>query len=247
VHERIQGPPRPPKLRAPHEFPPVIEPRLRDMPPYPGPEIEGGFELVESEAIEGLDWDGLARRAQEVAEADERVRERLADHRVAALGASVRGDVRGDGKEDRRSVPVFVLFYDYDANLTVEVELVAEGDDIAVVGVEDVDYQPAPSDDEIERAIALVSDDRRVAGRLTRDLTPRTILVSDVDKGDRHYGTRRIEVAFGLPTERLPRLRTLVDLSAEKVLGVGVDASHEIEEAEGFADTLREAEEEDGE
>jgi hypothetical protein len=211
------------------------------MPPYPGPEIEGGFELLESERVEGPDWDALSRRALEVAEADERVRERLGDARVAALGASIRGDV----KKKTRVFPVFVLYYDYDAGVTVEVELAAEGDEMAVVGIQDADYQAAPSDEEIERAIELARADRRVTGRITRDLVPRVILVSDVEPGDRHHGTRRLEVAFGRPTERLPRLRTLVDLGAEQVLGVGVGVRHEIADAEGFADTLRAAEEDD--
>jgi hypothetical protein len=196
------------------------------MPPYPGPEIEGGFELVESEPVGGPDLDALARRAQEVAEADERVRERLADHRFAALGASV----GADAKDDR--IPVVAIFYDYDANVAVEVELTADGEDLTVVGIEESDRQPAPSDEELERAIELARDDRRVAGRLTEELDARTILVSGVEEGDRHHRTRRIEVSFGLPDERLPRLRALVDLGSERVLGVGVDADHD-EEPDG--------------
>lgn len=240
VRDRIQGPPSPPRERALHEFPPVVEPRLRDMPPYAGPRIEGGFEVVRSEPLDGQEWDALARRALEIAAADDRVRERLADRRFAALGASVRSDEKDTG----RTVPVLVLFYDYDSNVTVEVELAAEAEELTVVRVEDADYQPAPSDDEIERAIALAREDARVAARITDDLTPRTILVSAVEQGDRHHGTRRLEVAFGRPTERLPRLRTLVDLGADKVLGVGIDIGHETEGAEGFADTVRAEEDE---
>jgi hypothetical protein len=204
------------------------------MPPYPGPSIEGGFEVVRSESLDGQEREALARRALEIAERDERVRERLAGRHFAALGASV----WSDDKEVGRTVPVLVLFYDYDSNATVEVELAAEAEELTVVRIEDADYQPAPSDDEIERAIALAREDRRVAARITDDLTPRTILVSTVEQGDRHHGTRRLEVAFGRPAERLPRIRTLVDLGAEKVLSVGIDISHETEDAEGFAETL---------
>lgn len=238
--DRIQGPPPPPRERALQELPPVIEPRLRDMPPYPGPGVEGGFEVVRSEPLDGQELDALARRALEIAETDDRVRQRLADHRFAGLGASV----SSRDKERGRTDTVLVLFYDYDSNVTVEVELAGEAEELTVVRVEDADYQPAPSDDEIERAIALARADRRVAARVTDDLTPRTILVSAVEQGDRHHGTRRLEVAFGRPTERLPRLRTLVDLGAEKVLGVGIDIGHESEDAEGFADAVS-AEEDD--
>ncbi len=233
MSQRQQGPPRPPRERAPQEFPPVIEPRLRDMPGFPGPEIEGGFQRVEGAAVPDRDRTEVLQRAQKVALADDRVRERLAGHRYAALGASL----LEDRKEEPRDIRVLALFHDYEAGRTIEVELASAGKELSVARIEEVDYQPAPSDEELERAIALAREDPRLAARVSRELTPMPILVSAVEPGDRHHGTRRIAVSFGRPDERLPRVQALVDLGAQRVLGVGVDVRHGAAEAEGFAAT----------
>lgn len=62
--------------------------------------------MVRSEALYGQEWDALARRALEIAEAHDRARERLANRRFAALGASVCSDNGQTG----RAVPILVLF-----------------------------------------------------------------------------------------------------------------------------------------
>jgi hypothetical protein len=229
--QQPKGPPQPPSERILHEFPPVIQPWLRDMPVYPGPEIEGGFKPVKSTAIEGRDWREVLRQAPEVALGDRRVRERLSAGRYASLGASVLEDIKGEGA----ALPVHAFFYDYDANVTVQVELAREGRKLVVVGITETDYQPAPSDGELQRAIAIAREDRGLADRLTEDLEPMPILTSAVEQGDRHYRTRRIIVGFGRLDERLPRLQALVDLGSERVLGVGVDLRHGVTESEGFA------------
>jgi hypothetical protein len=206
--------PRPPKRRILDELAPALDPALRDMPEWPGEPVESGPNPVEVERMDP--FSRLLADAQDRARSDERVREYLAGHRHAFLGASLL-----DVKEAGRTV--VVLVYDYERNTALEITLAGEGEAFEVVGVEDVRYQPPPSDEEIQRATELARSDERVAGHLSDDLESTAILVSDVEQGDRHYGFRRIEIGFGRPDERLPRVRALVDLSEERVLGVGAD------------------------
>jgi len=206
--------PRPPKRRILDEPAPALDPALRDMPEWPGEPVESGPNPVEVERTDP--FSRLLADAQDRARSDERVREHLAGHRHAFLGASLL-----DAKEERRTA--VVLAYDYERNTALEVTLAGEGEEFDVVGVEDVHYQPPPSDEEIQRATELARSDERVAGHLSDDLESTAILVSDVEQGDRHHGFRRIEIGFGRPDERLPRVRALGDPRGERVLGGGGD------------------------
>ena len=207
--------PRPPKLRRVYEPAPSIHPPLRGMPDWPGPPLDKEPETFEPELTER--YADLAARALEAAQSDERVREHLGDRRHEWLGASVRED-----KE--REVPLaLAVAFDYDRNVAVEVVLEGTAESLRVASVEDAAYHPPPSDGEVRRATEMARADRRVTGRISDDLESTAILVSDVEQGDRHHGTRRIEIGFSHPEERLPRIRALVDLTEDRVLGVHAD------------------------
>jgi hypothetical protein len=207
--------PRPPKLRRVYEPAPTIHPPLRGMPDWPGPPLDEEPETFEHERTEGLD--DLAARALEAARDDERVREHLGDGRHEWLGASVRED------KEREAPLALAVAFDYDRNVAVEVVLEGTGESLRVASVGDAGYHPPPSEGEVRRATELARGDRRVSGRLSEDLESTAILVSDVEQGDRHHGARRIEIGFSHPEERLPRIRALVDLTEERVLGVHAD------------------------
>jgi hypothetical protein len=223
MNERYRVP-RPSKVRRVHMPQPPLEP-LRGMPEWPGPRLDSEPELFEAEPAQ--DFGDLLALAEEIARADARVGEHLAGRRHAWLGAS-----RLDAAKGKRGASVVVVIYDYERNVAVEVSLGGEGERLEVTGVEEVGYHPAPSDEEVERAIELARGDRRVAGHLSEDLEATAILVSDVEQGDRHHGHRRIDVGFGRPDERLPSVRALVDLGAERVLGVHAEHGHRYEREE---------------
>jgi hypothetical protein len=222
--------PRPPRVLARQEFPAVIEPPLRDIPESAEPDIEGGFTVLQTERHDLDAQDRLLRVAREVALADERVQSVLGDRRFVVIGVSR----RLDDKERREPVSV-LLAYCYDDGRSVEVTLVGqEADEVRVSDLQEVDYQPPPADEELERAIALARGARGVPEQLSDGWEATAILASDVAPGDLHYGRRRFVVGFGPADERLPRIRALVDLSAERVVGVdvgGADPHDEPEEA----------------
>jgi hypothetical protein len=205
--------PGPPVARIRAEFPAIIEPPLRDIPESTGLEIEGGFELFKGERQEVGEHEEVLDRVREVALGDERVRQVLGDGRFTVVGISHRVD-----DKERREPTLVLVAYSYDKARGIEVRLEGESAELRVSEVLEVDYQPPPSDEELEQAIELAR--RAVGDRLRDDYEAMPILTSDVESGDRHHGRRRFVVGFGPADERQPRVRTLVDLGAERVLAV---------------------------
>lgn len=216
--------PRPPVPRFRAEFAAIIEPPLRDIPESPAPEIEGGFETFKGERHEvGTDEEPL-RLARETALRDERVRTVLGEGRSSIVGVSRRID-----DKERREPSLVLVAYRYDDARAVEVWLEGEGGELQVSDVREVDYQPPPSDEELEQAIELAR--HAVGDQLRADEEPMAILTSDVEPGDRHHGRRRFSVGFGPGDERQPRVRTLIDLGDERVLAIEtLEAEREDEE-----------------
>lgn len=207
--------PRPEREPLRAEPPPVIEPPLRDIPEYDGMEIEGGLKPFRSEPLRPPVDDQLARQVRDVAFADERVQQALDDRRHVVIGVSPRDD------DKERCIPATLLVaYRYDDEQTLEVWLEGEDEDLQVADVIEVDYQPAPADEELARAIELARAHRWLGPMITEGFEATVILTSDVGPGDRHYGRRRFIVGFGPADERQPRLRALVDLGADEVLAV---------------------------
>jgi hypothetical protein len=210
---RIPLPPRDSRIQ---DFPPVIDPALRDIPEYDGPLGDSTAQVVESVPVEGQpELEQLRHAAEETALNDERVQRRLGD-RYEVIGVSLI-----EAKAARSFTPLLVI-YNYDENTTVEVSLTG-GSDMEVIDVATTNNQPAPTDKEIERAIRLARDDHRIAGSLADEFEAVASLASAVDTGDRYQGRRCFAVGFGPADERLPRVRALVDLTRERVLGFSTD------------------------
>jgi hypothetical protein len=206
----------PPRMLPRGEPRPTIEPALRDMAPFPGPELVDEWEPFPSEELKNALTPDLAHRAQAAALSDERVRRLLDNKRYIAIGVSLRE--RRDAPKDRATTLMYV-FYNYSDNVAVEVILDRNARQISDVA--ELRYQPAPVRQELEQAVALARADRRLAERLTDDLEGTAILVSPVDPEDPNYGHRQFDVRFVSPTERLPPYMALVDLSTETVLVAG--------------------------
>ncbi len=216
--------PRPPKgpVSRP-EFPAIIEPRLRDIPEPPEAQIERS-EPFESEPIDIAVSDELVRQCQEVALQNRQVAPLLGGKRYVIIGVSA----LLDDKEDRAD-RFRLVAYNYTDNATVEVELTGALGEFRVADIAESDIQPPPNDEEVETAIRLARDDPRVGDHLDKGFEATTILASGVDYGDYHYGSRQLNVGFGFPDERMPRIRALVDLTRERVLGVALDEDPEIQ------------------
>jgi hypothetical protein len=142
--------PRPPRVPPGlQEFPAVVEPALRDIDDPPETTIEG-FELVESQRIAVPAATELVDTAREVAFADDRVRNLMADKRYRVLGASRLVD-----DKEREAAASLLLLYSYTDEQTYRVWLAGEGGDLWVQDVEEVDQQPPASDEEIDLAIEI--------------------------------------------------------------------------------------------
>jgi hypothetical protein len=169
---------------------------------------------IESFAVDRLEDAFDAQQAETLLKrtlAHEKVRERLGRSRWVPIGVSRRGETaKGEARQ------FLVVAYDYGSDTAVEVTLNAEG---GLVSIEDQRYQPPLTTAEIARAVELARLDERLAGRLGK-LTPMAIPASP-EPEDTVRNRRLVEVLFGCPTERLPRFRALVDLSAERVERAG--------------------------
>lgn len=204
----LSRPPRVPKLA---EMPAIVEPPLDTMPAYSGLEIEN-WEPIDVDVEETISEE-VVRAVRDVALESKRVRELLGDGRHVVVGVSA--------FDDKGERPRFVVVaYSYEEAATYEIHVAGERDRLEVVDVERTDRQPAPADDEIDAAIRIARADRGVASELDDGYEAHALLVSAVEQGDEHHGTRRFSVVFGPPTERLPRVHVIVDLVTEEVLRV---------------------------
>ena len=207
--------PLPPTVPALDHPPPIVEPALRDLPPFDGGDV-GEVERVEVDRLPDEDrWSTLEQRARDVALSDDRVRAALDAGPHAVIGVS-----RALNKDRPDKATITVVAHSYAEARTYEVRVRVRGDDVLVKSVHVLDYQPAPSDEEVEAAIRIAREHRLVSGRLERGYEAQTLLVSAVDPGDEHYGERRFSVVFGPPDERLPRVHCVVDLRSTRVLWV---------------------------
>jgi hypothetical protein len=206
----------PPPLVPLGEPLPIIEPPLRDLRPPDTPEQVEQWEPVSSGPLEIQNQltRELAQRAQDTVLGSEEVQQMLDNKRYIAIGASLRED-----RVENTTSLLFIL-YNYTDNLTIEVSLDENGQE--VTEVMEARYQPPPLQEEIDQAIQLAREDSRLARRhLSDDLEGSAIVVSSVDPEDPYYNHRQFDVRFGRPDRRLARYGALVDLSTETVLRAG--------------------------
>lgn len=202
----------PPRIEAHSQLHPPSEFRFADQADPPWEAEYENFQPVEPDPIE--DRPVLTpedeERAIAAAREDERVLDRLEDHRHETLGA---GLFLRRGEKEGEPVPSYdVLFYDYVEDQVLTVTLDAE---FEVDAVETSEYQPALTDAERERAVALAREDEWLAERLHHELIGRT-LIAPTDSGH-----RMVDVRFMREDQRLPEYMAIVDLSEEAVKRTG--------------------------
>ena len=207
----------PPPRQLPHaEAWPVIEPPFRNQRPPWTQEIEEWEPFRSGSLAEnpGLLTDDLTARIREAALYHEAVRRVLDGKRHVSIGASLRQD-----KEDGNAPVALFVIYVYDDDDTIEVLL--DGTSLDLIKVATAKYQPAPVQEEIDRAIRLAAVHQSLAGRVGEDLEGSAILITRADPRDPLFGHRLLDVRFGCPDERLPRYAALVDLTTEAVVRSG--------------------------
>lgn len=194
---------------------PVVEPRMQDQEPPAVPEAIDEWEhfVSDSPPSERL----TATRSEEALAAalsNDQVTQVLGDGPRQVIGTSL---VAQGEKGDERDAILFVA-YDYTDDHAVEVLLSA--DSLDVLDVTRRRAQPAPVQEEIDRAVALASADPRLAQHVA-ELIGNAILTTPPDPLDPNYNHRQFDVRFGRSDERLPRYWALVDLSSQAVLRAG--------------------------
>lgn len=180
-------------------------------------ELPDEIELHASEPLREEFTDASARELMKRAMGLQEVRARLGRGRVVPIGISRRGD---KGKGERSSY--LAVFYDYSANVAVEIGLDEQG---GLIGMSDEQYQPPPLQSEIDRAIELARGDRRLERRVDGLIG---MAIPYAGHNNEFAAQRVLEVMFGCRTERLPRFRAWVDLGTETVLhaGEGCECGH---------------------
>jgi hypothetical protein len=213
----------PPPRRLPRSEPePIIEPPIDALlavrPPKALQQVEE-LEPFVSEPLENQQIQLAAERVQQAQatalDADD-VRQALNDKRYVAIGTSLIKDRKAN------TTSLMSVFYNYDDNLAVEVSLDEDAQEVTAVAEER--YQPAPTQEEINQAIALARGHDNLASESlveNGDLEGTAILVSPEDPMDPNYNHRQFDVRLVHPNERLPRYWALVDLSTETVLKAG--------------------------
>lgn len=201
--------------------PPQLE-ALPELPPYLGGlrlerfrgERPEEIEPFSSGPLEDAFTSDIAAVVLDEALANEEVRRRLGGTRWHAIGVSRMGH---SGRDAGRRF--LVVVYDYLANVTVEIEV----NEVAheVVGITEVAYQPPLTEAEVARAIDLARSDSRLAKETIAALEVMTIQIDRQVAAIEANAHRLVEVLFGCRGERVPRYRTLVDLSTDQVLRAG--------------------------
>ncbi len=202
----------PPRIEAHSQLYPPSEFRFADQPDPPWEAEYENFQPVEPDPIE--DRPVLTpedeERAIAAAREDERVLNRLETHRHETIGAGL--FLRRGEKEGEAEPSYDVLFYDYAEDQVLTVTLDAE---FEVEAVETSKSQPALTDTERERAVALAREDEWLAQRLNHELIGRTLL-APTDSGH-----RMVDVRFVREDRRRPEYMAIVDLSEEAVKQTG--------------------------
>ena len=210
--------PYPPTVPVTGEHPAIIEPALRDLPEFRAEIPVGDAEPVKVRRVKD-DWAQLEASALEVAHTDERFRELVADRSHTVIGVS-----RLDRKR-RKTRELLLVAYCHEDGLTYETRLREGSDGLRVRSVRASTHHPAPSDAEVEQALALASGHRMVRDRLDEGHDGHVLLVSDVEPGDENHGRRRFSVVFGPADERLPRIHAVVDLGSERLMWVRTEGA----------------------
>jgi hypothetical protein len=126
--------------------------------------------------------------------------------------------VRTSEDTKQKSTVVRAMFYSYSNQVAVEAILDGRG---RVVGLEDLRYQPAATDEEIRQADVVARRLLRKHDGWSDDLNSGVIAITNDDPTSPDYGRRLMDVRFFKPDERLAQLMAIVDLGKGKITRSG--------------------------
>jgi len=200
--DRFLGPP--PRLVTAAEALPHLAGLV--LAPFRG-ELPDEMELHPVEQLKDAFDDAAAREMLKRAFSLPKVRDRVGRGRIVQIGISRRGE---PAKNERYTY--LAVAYDYTANVAIEISLDEHGE---LLGIREDQYQPPPTEGEIERATELARLDTRIASKV-EGLVAMAIPYAGAE--DEFANRRVLEVLFGCRAERLPKYRAWVDLGTESVL-----------------------------
>ena len=203
------------------EFPPIIEPALKGLKALPikvslvdDEELQPVHERFEHISTE------TASRIYQLVEANQDFK-KLVGERYVNIGIS-------KIEQRKESDSYLLVAYNYQSNRAVEVSFDCK---LNLKKVEEANYQPAPTNEEIRRAVALARNDERIRPYLSEEMTGGGILTHILDREDPNCGTRLLDVRIGYDDERLPIVRALVNLGEDRVVAAGlVQITHKTKE-----------------
>jgi hypothetical protein len=164
-------------------------------------------------STEGQLSDAEVERAREIALADSRVTRLLERGKHVAIGGM---RLTAEGQTPSH---VTYVFYSYPAAVAIEA-LVDLGTE-RVDRVDERQYQPPLTAEEMGRAVLLASKDPRIAERVQKQkLHGAGILISPLKPGDAP-DRRVVDVRFRPETHRRPLLYAYVDVAEDRVLEAG--------------------------
>ena len=137
---------------------------------------------------------------------------KLLGEKFVSIGVRTSEDVK------RKSTVTRAMFYSYSNQIAVEAILDKGG---RVVGVEDYRYQPAATEEEIRKAVALARRLLHKRSDWSDDLNSGVIAITNDDPTNPEYSRRLMDVRFFKPEERLAQLVAIVDLDKGKVTRSG--------------------------
>lgn len=205
----LPKPPENPRRGSPR---PITDPVLVDQDPPDDTEDVERFETFESIALDELLTEGENARALEAALDDGRVRELMGGSRPSDVAAGlVLAKAPGEAE--------LLRFRFFSCETLRSVDVILERASLQVLAVDPVEGQPAPTIEELERAVSLAAAALRVGEE--SGLVGRAIFVTRADPADMLFRHRLADVRFGKADERRPLLRALVDVCDGRVIDAG--------------------------
>jgi hypothetical protein len=189
--------------RIPTEIPQppqVIEPE--ELIPFISPTIPGHLDIE------------VSNRIQRIALSDTRIRGLLTEGKYATIGPTLSAP-----KGEESSPTLKQIFYNYSDNNVIETTINLEQE--SVIAVEQLKYQPPPTQEELDKAVARAVIDDRISEQIKKEKLEGTGILIIPRETDERANHRLIDVRFGKPDSRLPVLQALVDLSTDEVVKAG--------------------------
>jgi hypothetical protein len=193
-----------------HEFPPVIEPAIKELPPF----VPRDVVMLDDEALNVVHEirphieEEVIARIHEMAAKSKEFQKLISPKRHVIIGISKL-------EPKKKPISYVLVAYNYEDNHAVEMTF---SQNLKVEKLSREDYQPAPTNEEVERAVHLARKDERICSFVNDEMVGGGILVEPNRKNDVSQDKRLIDIRIGYANERLGVCRALVNLATDTVI-----------------------------